>query len=109
MDESGVQARRKICVVTGSRADYGLLSPVMRAIDEHELLKLQLIVTGTHLMPAFGHTVDAVEQDGFRIDARVAMPLNDDSAAGVTKALGAVVTGLADPLAVKTRYVVVAW
>ena len=98
MGKPVARPKRKICVVTGSRADYGLLLPVMRAIDAHKQLQLQLIVTGTHLSPEYGYTVDAVKKDGFQIDAQVPMPLDNNSAAGVTKALGAVVIGLADTL-----------
>ena len=60
---------RNICVVTGSRADYGLLIWLMRAIRETAGLELQLVVTGMHLSPEFGYTVDKIEADGFAIDA----------------------------------------
>ena len=59
---------RKICVVTGTRAEYGLLRWVMQGIQDSELLELQLIVTGMHLSPEFGLTVQEIEVDGFRID-----------------------------------------
>ena len=63
--------RLKICVVTGTRAEYGLLRWVMQGIQESELLELQLIVTGMHLSPEFGSTVQEIEADGFHIDHKV--------------------------------------
>ena len=62
---------RKVCVVTGTRAEYGLLRWVMEGIKDSELLELQLIVTGMHLSPEFGLTVRDIEADGFRIDSKV--------------------------------------
>ena len=58
---------RTIAVVSGSRADYGIVQPILRQIDDDPDLALQLIVTGMHLSHEFGHTVDAIEQDGFWI------------------------------------------
>ena len=86
-------ATRKICVVTGSRADYGLLSPVMEALRSEPAFALQVITTGMHLSPDFGLTVHEIEKDGFFIDGRVDMQLNDDTAAGVTHSLGLGVMG----------------
>ena len=57
---------RKICVVTGSRAEYGLLSGLMRAIQEDKDLQLQVIATNMHLSPEFGLTYREIEKDGFR-------------------------------------------
>jgi UDP-hydrolysing UDP-N-acetyl-D-glucosamine 2-epimerase len=90
---------RRICAVTGSRADYGLLLPVLRAIQSHPRLQLQLAVTGSHLEDRFGHTVDRIEQDGFEIDAAVPLGLDNDDAVTVTRALGNAVTGFAAVLA----------
>lgn len=59
---------RKICVITGSRAEYGLLSGLMKQIDESEDLKLQVIATNMHLSPEFGLTYKEIEKDGFVID-----------------------------------------
>ena len=72
----------KICVVTGTRAEYGLLRWVMQGIKNSELLDLQLIVTGMHLSPEFGLTVQEIEADGFRIDRRVEMLLSSDTPVG---------------------------
>lgn len=85
---------RKICVVTGSRAEYGLLFWLMKAIDADPGLVLQLVVTGTHLEPGFGNTVEVIEKDGFTIDARVPLGLEDDTPAGVTTSAAAALDGI---------------
>ena len=64
---------RKICVVTGTRAEYGLLSRLMRLIDESEDCQLQVVATNMHLLPEYGNTYREIEQDGFCITARVPM------------------------------------
>ena len=89
---------RKICVVTGTRAEYGLLRWVMQGIQESELLELQLIVTGMHLSPEFGLTVKDIEADGFRIDRKVEMLLSSDTPVGITKSMGVAMLGFADTL-----------
>lgn len=85
---------RKICVVSGNRADYGLLYWLMKEIAADPALKLQLVVTGAHLSPKFGTTVRVIEDDGFAIDARVDIAPDDDSAQGVARSLGAAVAGI---------------
>lgn len=89
---------RKICVVTGSRAEYGLLYWVMQEIRAAEELELQLIVTGMHLSPEFGLTYRVIEQDGFAIDATVEMLLSSDTPVGITKSMGVGLIGFADAL-----------
>jgi UDP-hydrolysing UDP-N-acetyl-D-glucosamine 2-epimerase len=79
---------RRICIVTGSRADYGLLRPVMRALDSAADFELQVIATGSHLSPEFGMTVREIEADGFRVDERVEMLLSSDSPVGVSTSMG---------------------
>lgn len=91
--------KRKICVVTGSRADYGLLKWFMKGVSGDLDLTLQLIVTGMHLSPEFGMTSLEIEQDGFQIDRRVDMLLSSGSAVGTAKSLGVGVIGFADALA----------
>lgn len=88
--------RRKICVVTGSRADYGLLFWLMKDIQASSLFELQLVVTGMHLSPEFGLTVNVIEEDGFSIAGRVESLLSSDTAVGVTKAVGLGVIGFAE-------------
>jgi len=87
---------RKVCVVTGTRAEYGLLRWVMEGIQDSELLELQLVVTGAHLSPEFGLTYRDIEADGFAIDRKVEMLLSSDTAVGVSKSVGLAVTGLAE-------------
>ena len=87
---------RAICVVTGSRAEYGLLKPLMQGVAEDPELELQVAVTGMHLAPAFGLTYRDIEADGFRIDARVEMLLAGDTRTSLTKSVGLGVIGFAD-------------
>lgn len=89
---------KKICVATGSRAEYGLLYWLMKEIDRRDGLSLQLVVTGMHLSPVFGATLQLIEDDGFRVDAKVEMLLSSDSAVGVAKSVGLGVAGFADVL-----------
>jgi len=88
--------QRRVCVVTGSRADYGLLYWVMQAIHQHPTLELKVAVTGMHLSPDFGDTWRQIESDGFNIDARVHSLEHGDSTVAITKSVGRGVTGFAD-------------
>ena len=90
---------RRICVVTGTRAEYGLLHWILREIEQDPTLALQLVVTGMHLAPEFGFTVDAIVADGFAIDARVDMLLASNTSVGVAKSVGLGVIGFADAFA----------
>lgn len=90
---------KRIAVVTTSRADYGHLYWPMREIEEHPELSLDLIVTGAHLSPTFGHTVDVIEADGFEIRARVECLDPEDSDAGMARTIGVATTGLTKVLA----------
>lgn len=87
---------RKICVVTGSRAEYGLLSGLMSEIKNDKDLCLQIIATNMHLSPEFGLTYIEIEQDGFVIDKKVEMLLSSDTANGTTKSVGLATIGFAD-------------
>ena len=82
-------------MVTGSRAEFGLLRGLMEEIRAHDALELQVAVTGMHLSPEFGLTVTEVEQD-FHVDRQVEMLLSSDSAAGVAKSMGLGLIGFAD-------------
>ena len=90
---------KKICVVTGARAEYGLLRWVMEGIRQSNELELQLIATGMHLSPEFGMTVDAIKADGFAINRKVEMLLSSDTEVGVTKSMGLGMIGFADAMA----------
>lgn len=87
---------RKVCVVTGSRAEYGLLSRLMRLIREDAALELQVIATNMHLSPEFGLTYREIERDGFTIDKRVEMLLSSDTANATVKSVGLATLGFAD-------------
>jgi UDP-N-acetylglucosamine 2-epimerase (non-hydrolysing)/GDP/UDP-N,N'-diacetylbacillosamine 2-epimerase (hydrolysing) len=89
---------RKICVVTGTRAEYGLLYWLMKEIQSDVSLELQIIVTGMHLSPEFGLTYKQIETDGFRINAKVEMLLSSDSPVGIAKSIGLGVIGFADAI-----------
>ena len=85
-----------MCVVTGSRAEYGLLYWALREIESAPDLELQLVVTGMHLSSEFGSTVQQIQDDGFEINHRVEMLLSSDSAVGITKSTGLGMIGFAD-------------
>ena len=79
---------RKICVITGTRADYGLLYWVMKSIKQDKELKLQVIVTGMHLSTEFGLTYKQIEESGFYIDKKIEILLSSDSPVGISKSMG---------------------
>ncbi|WP_258004496.1 UDP-N-acetylglucosamine 2-epimerase, partial [Cylindrospermopsis raciborskii] len=90
--------KRKICIVTGTRAEYGLLYWLMKEITADDELELQIIATGMHLSPEFGLTYQQIEADGFSIDAKVEMLLSSDTPVGIAKSIGLGVIGFADAL-----------
>lgn len=90
---------KKICVFTGTRAEYGLLYWLMKDIEKHQDLELQIIVSGSHLSPEFGLTYQQIESDGFYINDKVEMLLSSNSAVGTAKSIGLGVLGFADTLA----------
>lgn len=89
---------RKICVVTGSRAEYGLLYWLLKGLQQDTDLQLQLIVTGMHLSPEFGLTWQQIVADGFSIDRKVEMLLSSDTPVGISKSMGLGLIGFADAL-----------
>jgi len=90
--------KRKLCIVTGSRAEYGLLYWLMKEIQADQDLQLQIIATGMHLSPEFGLTYQSIEADGFMIDAKVEMLVSSDTPVGVAKSMGLGLIGFADAL-----------
>ena len=90
---------RKICVVTGTRAEYGLLRRMLHLIDSDPALQLQLVVTGTHLSPQHGLTIEEIEADGIDVADTVEILLSSDTPVGVSKAVGLGVIGLAESFA----------
>jgi len=89
---------RKICVITGTRAEYGLLRWVMQGIRDASDLTLQVIATGMHLSPEFGMTYREIERDGFTIDRKVEMLTSSDTPVGIAKSMGLGLIGFADAL-----------
>lgn len=87
---------RKICVVTGTRAEFGLLRWLMQDVKASASLELQIIATGMHLSTGFGLTYREIELAGFTIDAKVEMLLSADTASGITKSMGLGLIGFAD-------------
>jgi GDP/UDP-N,N'-diacetylbacillosamine 2-epimerase (hydrolysing) len=88
--------KRKICIVTGARADYGLLRLLMQEIKDDPLLVLQIIATGGHLSPEFGLTYREIEADGFTIDRKVEVLVSSDTTVGITKSMGLGLIGFSD-------------
>ena len=91
--------QRKICVVTTSRADFGLLAGLMKAIRTDCVLQLQVIASGTHLSPAFGLTVREIEAEGFKIDRKIDLRLKGTDGVANLKSIGAGLAAFADALA----------
>lgn len=89
---------RKVCVITATRAEYGLLKPLMQLIKESDQLQLQIIATGAHLSPEFGLTYKNIESDGFVIDEKVEILLSSDTPASIAKTMGMAMMGMADVL-----------
>lgn len=87
---------KRIGIMTGTRAEYGLLKSLMQEINKDNDLELYLIVSGMHLSPEFGMTYQEIEEDGFEINAKVEMLLSSDSPAGISKSIGLGVIGFAD-------------
>lgn len=99
---------RRIAVVTGTRAEYGLLRTVMHELGARKGARLQVIATGMHLLKKFGHTIDDIRADGFRVDATVKMQTGRDDVLDQSAGLGRGVEGLARAFVrLKTDIVVV--
>lgn len=90
---------KKICVVTGTRAEYGLLRPVIERISKDDELELYLIATGAHLSPEFGLTYREIEGDGYTIDRKIEMLLSADTPSSIIKSMGVEMIGFADAYA----------
>ena len=88
--------KRKICVVTGTRAEYGLLYWLMKEINVDNALVLQVVVTGMHLSEEFGNTYQQIEKDGFTIDKKVDISLTSDTELAISKSMGLGIIGFAD-------------
>jgi len=90
---------RKICIVTGNRAEYGLLYWLMKEIQEDADLELKIIATGAHLSPEFGLTYKQIEKDGFKIDKKIEMLLSSDTPIEISKSMGLGMIGFSEAYA----------
>ena len=88
--------QHKICVVTGSRAEYGLLYPVIKRLDAEQDMELSLVVTGSHLDAAFGNTIQEIHGDGFSVAATIPVPTEISSRCDMAKSAGAALSAFAD-------------
>lgn len=88
--------KKKVCVVTGTRAEYGLFYPLLKRMKKDDFFELQILVTGMHLSPEFGLTYQEIEEDGFLINEKVEMLLSSDTGVGVSKSIGLGIIGFAD-------------
>lgn len=88
----------RICIVTATRAEYGLLKPLIDKIQEERSMQLLMLVTGAHLSPEFGLTYKKIEEDGLTIDAKVDMLLSADTTNAIVKSMGLGMIGYADAL-----------
>lgn len=89
---------RKICVFTGTRAEYGLLKNLLKEIKSEDIIKLQIVASGMHLSPEFGLTYKEIEHDGHIIDEKVEMLVSSDTPIGVTKSIGLAMIGFSECL-----------
>jgi len=79
---------KKVCVITGSRAEYGILRPLIDRLRNDEDIELQVIATGMHLSPEFGLTYRQIEQDGYKINEKIETLLSSDTTVGISKSIG---------------------
>ena len=86
--------KRKICIVTSTRADWGLLSGIAQALNKRDDVTLQIIATNMHLVEKFGNTWQEIERDGLKINYKVPMPCDTDTANGTINAMGECMQGM---------------
>lgn len=99
--------KKNICIITGSRAEYGLLKPIIALVDKDKELQLKLVVTGMHLSYEFGLTYKEIEKDGFIIDEKIESVVSSDTSSGVSKSMGLTMIGFADYFARKKTDLVI--
>ena len=88
--------KRKVCIITGTRAEWGLLSGIAQKLKDRDDVELQIIATNMHLSRCYGYTIKEIYSDGFTVDAEVPMPDNTDTHVAATKAMGVCLSGMAD-------------
>lgn len=87
---------RRIAVITGTRAEFGILTPLLKKIRNHPEMELQLVACAMHLSPEFGYTIRDIETSGFTVDKKVECLLSSDSAVGVSKSIGLALISFAE-------------
>jgi GDP/UDP-N,N'-diacetylbacillosamine 2-epimerase (hydrolysing) len=87
---------KKACIVTGSRAEYGILQPLIYKLSKDEEIEVQIIATGMHLSPEFGLTYKQIERDGYKINEKIEMLLSSDTTVGISKSIGLGMIGFAE-------------
>jgi UDP-N-acetylglucosamine 2-epimerase (non-hydrolysing)/GDP/UDP-N,N'-diacetylbacillosamine 2-epimerase (hydrolysing) len=92
-------SKRTVAIFTGNRAEYGLQYPILRAVDRHPDLSYQLLVSGAHLDPDFGNTLDEIRADGFHIDAEVKIDMDAGSLFATAQAIGSGILSISRVLA----------
>ena len=98
---------KKVCVVTGTRADYGLLYWLMRELEASQHFDLEIITTGMHLSETFGATWKIIENDGFNITNKIPLPLEDDTSNGIAHATGEAIKGFSTALEQQSPHLVI--
>jgi len=88
--------KKKVCVLTATRAEYGLLKPVIQKLRTYESLDVRVVATGAHLSPEFGLTYKEIEQDGIPIDRKIEILLSSDTPSSISKSMGLALLGFAD-------------
>ncbi|MBS1514726.1 MAG: UDP-N-acetylglucosamine 2-epimerase (hydrolyzing) [Bacteroidetes bacterium] len=88
--------KKKICIATGTRAEYGLLQPLMNLIKKDKSFELQIVATAMHLSPEFGMTVNEIERDGYKVNEKIEMLLSADTDTAIVKAMGLAMISAAD-------------
>ena len=87
---------KKIVVLTATRAEYGLLAPVIKKMDMDSQIDVRVVVTGAHLSPEFGMTINEIKEDGVRVDKEIDILLSSDTPAAISKTMGLAMIGFAD-------------
>jgi len=87
---------KKICVLTATRAEYGLLKPIITYFDSHKDVELRVVVTGAHLSPEFGLTFEEIINDGIKIDKKIEILVSADTPSAISKSMGLAMIGFAD-------------
>lgn len=99
MSGTDMSSRKKICYISGTRADYGLMVSTLKEIAAHPALSLSIVATGMHLSPKYGLTVREIEADGFALCGRVETPVDQPSGAAMARGIGIMLQAFVDILA----------